>query len=112
MYCLSCQSDDSNNDNDHNNDNNNELKFENFCKTLKINETMGYEIKKNIKKALKKHKCKCNDYLTEIMTIGIDMYYNAIYVILKNKMLYRIEKNGNIDNNNDKNQWMPQIVSI
>ena len=38
-----------------------------------------------------KMKCTCDDFMYDTMALGIDKYYNAIYIILKNKMLYRLE---------------------
>ena len=48
-------------------------------------------------------KCICDDFKYDIMALGIDKYYNAIYIILKNKMLYRLESNKTKSENANSN---------
>ena len=51
------------------------------------------EIVKKMK--LEKYKCKCNDFLSNIVAFTMDFYSNAFYILLSNAKLYRIEKINN-----------------
>ena len=93
-YCIKC----SNNNNSNNNDNNKDYEklYDKLC-------PHGSRARKNTSlDDIRKMKCVCYDFLIDIMALGVDKYYNAIYIILKNKMLYRLELKNNNETNNVK----------